>query len=270
MGGAELDEEHAGHDQGDTEGHDPGQRFAEDQGDDPRPASEHQRHPGARVGQEGFGFAATADGRYLIVVQMKAGRLFRIDTRTREVAAIDTADVALDAALRARLYPFCRLTGNANVLVMPGLHAAHILTKAVPRLTSATTVGPLLMGMSRPVQIAPVDSGVNQLLDMACLAAHAATGTQVATNEEWHYKPVDLDVPMPWRINVKWRISTVAGFEGGTQIYVNTLSPFDVRDRVTATLRDLRHQGAIAPHIRIAEECTPAPNLLRYNPNLER
>lgn len=42
------------------------------------------------------GIAATADGRYLIVVQMKAGRLFRIDTRTREVAAIDTADVALD------------------------------------------------------------------------------------------------------------------------------------------------------------------------------
>ena len=84
------------------------------------------------------------------------------------------ADVALDPALRASLYPFCRLTGPANVLVMPGLHAAHILTKAVPRLTSATTIGPLLMGMGRPVQIVPVDSGVNQLLDMACLAAHAA------------------------------------------------------------------------------------------------
>jgi malate dehydrogenase (oxaloacetate-decarboxylating)(NADP+) len=86
------------------------------------------------------------------------------------------ADVALDPSLRARLYPFCRLTGPANVLVMPGLHAAHILTKATPRLTSATTIGPLLMGMSKPVQIVPVDSSVNQLLDMACLAAHAAIG----------------------------------------------------------------------------------------------
>jgi malate dehydrogenase (oxaloacetate-decarboxylating)(NADP+) len=85
-----------------------------------------------------------------------------------------SADVALDPALRASLYPFCRLTGPANVLVMPGLHAAHILTKSVPRLTSATTIGPLLMGLSRPVQIVPVDAGVNQLLDMACLAAHAA------------------------------------------------------------------------------------------------
>ena len=84
------------------------------------------------------------------------------------------ADVALDPALRARLYPFCRLTGPANVLVMPGLHAAHILTKAVPRLTSGTAIGPLLMGLSRPVQIVPMDASVTQLLDMACLAAHAA------------------------------------------------------------------------------------------------
>ena len=84
------------------------------------------------------------------------------------------ADVALDPALRARLYPFCRLTGPANVLIMPGLHAAHILTKAVPRLTSGTAIGPLLMGLSRPVQIVPMDASVTQLMDMACLAAHAA------------------------------------------------------------------------------------------------
>ena len=84
-----------------------------------------------------------------------------------------SADVALDPALRA-LYPFCRLTGPANVLVMPGLHAAHILTKAVPRLTSGTSIGPLLMGLAKPVQIVSMDASVNQLLDMACLAAHAA------------------------------------------------------------------------------------------------
>jgi malate dehydrogenase (oxaloacetate-decarboxylating)(NADP+) len=84
------------------------------------------------------------------------------------------ADVALDPALRQSLYPFSRLTGPANVLVCPGLHAAHILTKAVPRLTSATVIGPLLMGLSRPVQIAGMEAGVNQLLDLACLAAHSA------------------------------------------------------------------------------------------------
>ncbi len=84
------------------------------------------------------------------------------------------ADVALDAHLRAQLYPFCRLTGPANVLVMPGLHAAHILTKAVPHLTSATTIGPVLMGLSHPAQIAATGAGVNQLLDMATLAAYQA------------------------------------------------------------------------------------------------
>ncbi len=84
------------------------------------------------------------------------------------------ADVALDPELRAALYPFCRLTGPANVLVMPGLHAAHIMTRSVPRLTSASVIGPLLMGLSSPAQIVPMQAGVNQMLDMACLAAHAA------------------------------------------------------------------------------------------------
>ena len=57
---------------------------------------------------------------------------------------------------------------------MPGLHAAHILTRAVPHLTSATTIGPILMGLAKPAQIVPMGVGVNQLLDMAALAAYEA------------------------------------------------------------------------------------------------
>jgi malate dehydrogenase (oxaloacetate-decarboxylating)(NADP+) len=85
-----------------------------------------------------------------------------------------SADVALDPGLRATLYPFCRLTGPANVLVMPGMHAAHILTKAVPKLTESTVIGPLLTGLTHSAQIVPMQAGVNQMLDVACLAAHAA------------------------------------------------------------------------------------------------
>ena len=85
-----------------------------------------------------------------------------------------SADVALDPALRAALYPFCRLTGPANVLIMPGIHAAHILTRAVPQLTSSTVIGPLLTGLSHSAQIVPMQAGVNQIVDVACLAAHAA------------------------------------------------------------------------------------------------
>ena len=85
-----------------------------------------------------------------------------------------SADVALDPGLRSALYPFCRLTGPANVLIMPGMHAAHILTRSVPRLTSANVIGPLLTGLSHSAQIVPMQSGVNQMLDVACLAAHAS------------------------------------------------------------------------------------------------
>ena len=73
---------------------------------------------------------------------------------------------------------------------------------------------------------------------------------------------------MPWRIDVKWRLSTPAGFEGATQIYVNTVSPFDVRDRAIDALRALRGRGHVPASVRIGEECVPVTNVLRYNPEL--
>lgn len=99
-------------------------------------------------------------------------------------------------------------------------------------------------------------------------ACHAAAGPSVACNEEWHHQPVDLDVPMPFRVMIKWRVSTLAGFEGGTKIYVNTLSPWDIRDRVVPQMFRLRDEGVISPNIRIATECTLPRNSLRYNPVL--
>jgi malate dehydrogenase (oxaloacetate-decarboxylating)(NADP+) len=79
-------------------------------------------------------------------------------------------DVALDPGLRER-YPFCRLTGNANVLVMPSLDAAQITTQMVSRLGEARVIGPVLTGLERPVQIVPMDSKVSDLVVFACLAA---------------------------------------------------------------------------------------------------
>ena len=100
-------------------------------------------------------------------------------------------------------------------------------------------------------------------------AAHAATGPEVPSNEEWHHKPIDLDMPMPWHINLKWRVSTLAGFEGGTKVYVNTLSPYDIRDRMVSNLYRLREEGRLADRLRIATECSPVRNALRYNPVLQ-
>ena len=82
-------------------------------------------------------------------------------------------DVALEASIRA-LYPFCRLTGDANVLLVPGLHSAHIATRLMHHLGGGTTIGPLLIGMEKPAQIVPMDASVSQIVDLACLAAYQA------------------------------------------------------------------------------------------------
>ncbi len=80
-------------------------------------------------------------------------------------------DVALDPAIRA-LYPFCRLSGNANLLVMPGLHSAHIASRLAPRLGQTSTIGPVLLGLSHPAQIIPMGASVSQIVDLAGIAAY--------------------------------------------------------------------------------------------------
>ena len=85
-----------------------------------------------------------------------------------------SADVALDEELMRRLYPFCRLAGPANVLVMPELHSANIAAKLLPQLGGGTVVGPLLLGLSRPVQIVNMGATVSDLVNLAALSAHDA------------------------------------------------------------------------------------------------
>ncbi len=83
------------------------------------------------------------------------------------------ADVALDPDLM-KLYPFCRLTGPANVLVMPGLYSANIAWKLMQKLGGGTVIGPILNGLSKPVQITSMDATVNDIVNMAVLACHDA------------------------------------------------------------------------------------------------
>jgi malate dehydrogenase (oxaloacetate-decarboxylating)(NADP+) len=85
-----------------------------------------------------------------------------------------SADVALDASLMRRLYPFCRLSGAANILIMPELHSANISAKLLAHLGGGTVIGPLLMGLARPVQIVNIGATVSDLVNLAALAAHDA------------------------------------------------------------------------------------------------
>jgi len=84
-----------------------------------------------------------------------------------------TASTALDPAMRA-VYPFCRLNGPANVLVMPGLYSASIASRLLEELGGSILIGPLLVGLSRPAEIVHMNATVTDLLNQAVLAAHDA------------------------------------------------------------------------------------------------
>jgi malate dehydrogenase (oxaloacetate-decarboxylating)(NADP+) len=85
------------------------------------------------------------------------------------------ADVALNPKAMAA-YPFCRLSGPANVLVMPAFHSASITTKVLQELGGATVIGPLLVGFDKPVQILTLGARDSDIVNMATLAAFNISG----------------------------------------------------------------------------------------------
>jgi malate dehydrogenase (oxaloacetate-decarboxylating)(NADP+) len=80
------------------------------------------------------------------------------------------ADVALNRETMAS-YPFCRLTDTANVLIMPAFHSASISTKMLQELGGATVIGPLIVGLERPVQIVALGAKDSDIVNMAALAS---------------------------------------------------------------------------------------------------
>jgi len=82
-------------------------------------------------------------------------------------------DVALDEKYKD-LYPFSEIVGNANVLVMPGRHSAAISFKLMKVLSAVKVVGPLLIGLGEPIEIAPLRSSTGDILNLASVAAYSA------------------------------------------------------------------------------------------------
>jgi malate dehydrogenase (oxaloacetate-decarboxylating)(NADP+) len=88
-------------------------------------------------------------------------------------------ELAPDAALNPNVmknYPFCRLTAPANVLVMPGLQSANLSAKLLRELAGNATIGPMLIGMEKPVQIVPMTAIAPDVLTLAVLAAAGVVG----------------------------------------------------------------------------------------------
>ncbi|WP_421854886.1 NADP-dependent malic enzyme [Oricola sp.] len=97
---------------------------------------------------------------------------------TRRVDFEYDGEMAADIALNAELmhqYPFCRLSGPANVLVMPAFHSASIATKMLQELGGSTVIGPLLVGLNKPVQIVSLGAKDADIVNMAAIAAYNAT-----------------------------------------------------------------------------------------------
>ena len=82
-----------------------------------------------------------------------------------------TPRMALNEDLR-KVYPFSRLQGEANVLITPGVHSAAISTKLLGEIGGAMVLGPLLIGMEKPVQIAQIGAGVGDIVSLAGMAAY--------------------------------------------------------------------------------------------------
>ena len=110
----------------------------------------------------------------------------RIDRIRKAIRILDTeevdfeydgemqADMALDYKLLKDTYPFTRLTGPANILVMPGLHSAHISSRLMQSLGGVTVIGPVIDGLAKPVQIVQMGATVSDLVNHAALAAYGA------------------------------------------------------------------------------------------------
>jgi malate dehydrogenase (oxaloacetate-decarboxylating)(NADP+) len=85
-----------------------------------------------------------------------------------------TADVALDYPLMQQRYPFCRLSGPANILIMPGLHSANISFKLMQKLAEGSVIGPMMLGGEKPFQIVQMGASVNDIVQAAALVAYEA------------------------------------------------------------------------------------------------
>ena len=83
-----------------------------------------------------------------------------------------STEVALNYDLQKQRYPFCRLTGPANILIMPGLHSANISFKLMQQLGGGSVIGPMLMGSQHPFQIVQMGAQVNDIVNAAAMAVY--------------------------------------------------------------------------------------------------
>ena len=229
---------------------------------------EHERFMAFTVESTAALFDLNRYARYVAVFQnwlRPAGASF--DHLHKQLVAIDERGVQHELAME-------RLRANPNIYNEWGVNYAAYKNLVVAENDHAIAFAgfghryPTIEIYSKSEAPDPWNHTAEELRAVSDLvhAMHAATGVAVPCNEEWHYRPIDTDLAMPWRVMLKWRNSTVAGFEGATKIYLNTIDPYALRDRIVPQLFALRDQRKIAD-MKIATECPCRPNTLRYRAN---
>nr|VFK52234.1 MAG: Galactose-1-phosphate uridylyltransferase [Candidatus Kentron sp. TUN]VFK52429.1 MAG: Galactose-1-phosphate uridylyltransferase [Candidatus Kentron sp. TUN] len=203
--------------------------------------------------------------RYVSVFQnwlANAGASF--DHLHKQLVAIDEWGVAIELELtRYRMNP------NYYNEVGTNFASYHNLVFAENDYAIAyVEIGrryPTIAVYSKSEHAMPQDHTIEEVRGISDLvhACHAAMGSGIPCNEEWYYSPIDATENIPWHILIRWRTSNPAGFEGGTRIYVNPVSPEELRDKIVPRLFELRGQKKIEK-FSIAFECSCIPNSLRY------
>lgn len=217
---------------------------------------EHREYIGLAVDGMRDLYESNPHVKYVSVFQnwlKPAGASF--DHLHKQMVGIDEHGVQVDANLRAA-------AANPNVFNEAVLNEAVRQNLVVAQNEHAIAIAgfghryPSLEVWSTSATCEPWMMSDAERTSMADLihALHAATGADVPCNEEWHHRPPGVEVAMPWHVVLKWRISNLAGFEGDTQIYLNTLSPWDVRDRVLPRLSELHADGHIAETIQVGAD----------------
>jgi galactose-1-phosphate uridylyltransferase len=203
--------------------------------------------------------------RYISIFQnwlKPAGASF--DHLHKQLVAIDEWGVSIEREMAL-------LRKNPNIYNEMGANLAAYFNLVVAENDHAiafSDIGhrfPTICIFSKSTEIYPYELSEKELKGFSDIvhAVHAALTSLIATNEEWYYTPKDSIDIMPLHILIKLRVSTPAGFEGGTKIYINPTSPYDLRDRIITRLQDLRKEKKIAK-ISIGGECAAKPNPLRY------
>ena len=83
-----------------------------------------------------------------------------------------TAEVALDFNLIKENYPFCKLSGPANVLIMPDLYSANISFKLLQKMENLSVIGPIMIGGNNPFQIVQMGASVSDIVNSACISTY--------------------------------------------------------------------------------------------------